>query len=380
MRHLLVTNDYPPKVGGIQSYLWEIYKRLPQDEVIVLCTPYEGSEQFDSEQTHRIIRVKQKVLLPTPNLARKIRELISKYQIDLVLFDPAAPVGLLGPRIGSPYGVILHGAEVTIPGRIPILKKFLGKVLRGAELVITAGQYSTREAERAAGCELPVSVVPPGVDIERFKPLSHHERNTARKIYNLKEGDEVVLTLSRLVPRKGMDILIRACAALKEKRPNLKLLVAGTGRDKARLEKIAKKTKAPVQFLAHVPDEEIPSLYGIADIFSMLCRIRWGGLEQEGFGIVFLEAAATGVPQIAGRSGGASEAVSENRTGKIVQNPKNIEEVIEKIESMLDNREQSVSMGKSSRDRAANQFSYDILAQKFHQAITKTIDELSQNI
>ena len=375
MRHLLVTNDYPPKVGGIQSYLWEIYRRLPQDEVTVLCTPYEGSEQFDSEQTHRIIRTKQKVLLPTPNLAGKIRELIFKHQIDLVLFDPAVPVGMLGPRIGSPYGVILHGAEVTIPGRVPILKNFLGKVLRGAELVITAGQYSTREAERAAGCELPVSVVPPGVDIERFKPLSHHERNTAREIYNLKEGDEVILTLSRLVPRKGMDVLIQACAALKEKRPNLKLLIAGTGRDKARLEKIAKKTKAPVQFLAHVPDKEIPSLYGMADIFSMLCRIRWGGLEQEGFGIVFLEAAATGVPQIAGRSGGASEAVSENRTGKIVQNPKNIEEVIEKIESMLNNREQSVSMGKSSRDRAANQFSYDILAQKFHQAITRTINE-----
>ena len=125
MKHLLVTNDYPPKIGGIQSYLWEIYRRLPQDEVTVLCTPYEDSEQFDSKQTHRIIRTKQKVLLPTPNLAKEIQAQVSKYQNDLVMFDPAVPVGILGPRIGSPYGVILHGAEVTIPGRIPILKEFL---------------------------------------------------------------------------------------------------------------------------------------------------------------------------------------------------------------------------------------------------------------
>ncbi len=379
MKHLLVTNDYPPKVGGIQSYLWEIYRRLPQDEVTVLCTPYEGSEQFDSEQTHRIIRTKQKVLLPTPSLAKEIQTLVSKYQIDLVMFDPGVPVGMLGPKIGSPYGVILHGAEVTIPGRIPILKEFLKKVLRGSELVITAGEYSTLEAERAAGCELPVSIVPPGVDIERFKPLSYEERNQTRKLYNLKEEDEVVLTLSRLVPRKGMDVLIRACSALKEKRPNLKLLIAGTGRDKARLEKIAKKTNAPVQFLSHVPDQAIPSLYGMADIFSMLCRVRWGGLEQEGFGIVFLEAAATGVPQIAGQSGGASEAVLENRTGEIVHNPKNIQEIVEKIELILDNREQSVVMGRTSRDRATSQFSYTILAQKFHQALAKTINELKEN-
>tara|TARA_B100001250_G_scaffold381114_1_gene373148 strand:- start:273 stop:1412 length:1140 start_codon:yes stop_codon:yes gene_type:complete len=379
MKHLLVTNDYPPKIGGIQSYLWEIYRRLPQDEVTVLCTPYEGSEQFDSKQTHRIIRTKQKVLLPTSNLAKEIQGLVLKHQIDLVMFDPAVPVGMLGPKIGSPYGVILHGAEVTIPGRVPILKKFLKKVLRGSELVITAGEYSTLEAERAAGCELPVSIVPPGVDIERFKPLSYEERNQTRKLYNLKEEDEVVLALSRLVPRKGMDVLIRACSALKEKRPNLKLLIAGTGRDKTRLEKIAKKTNAPVQFLSHVPDQAIPSLYGMADIFSMLCRVRWGGLEQEGFGIVFLEAAATGVPQIAGRSGGASEAVSENRTGKIVHNPKNIQEIIEKIELILDNREQSAVMGRTSRDRATNQFSYAILAQKFHQALAKTINGLKEN-
>ena len=135
MNHLLVTNDYPPKVGGIQSYLWEIYRRLPQAEVTVLCTPYEGCQAFDSKQTHKIIRTKQRVLLPVPKLAKQIRSIIIERNIDFVLFDPAVPVGILGPKIGIPYGVILHGAEVTIPGRIPVLKQILRKVLRNSQLV-----------------------------------------------------------------------------------------------------------------------------------------------------------------------------------------------------------------------------------------------------
>ena len=373
MKHLLVTNDYPPKIGGIQSYLWEIYRRIPQDEVIVLCTPFEGSQEFDLNQTHRIIRTRQKILLPTPVLARTIRKIVQENSIDIVLFDPAVPVGILGPRIGSPYGVILHGAEVTIPGRIPILKSLLGNVLRGSKLVITAGEYSTQEAERAAGCKLPVSIVPPGVDTKRFTPLSVSERNTVRAGLGLCEDDEIVLALSRLVPRKGMDTLIKAVSILQPSRPNLKLLIAGTGRDQIRLERIATKLSAPVKFLGHVSDELIPSLYGMADVFSMLCRVRWGGLEQEGFGIVFLEAAATGVPQIAGQSGGASEAVEEMETGLIVHNPKDEKETARKLLELLEDHGKCESMGKVSRERAVKKFSYDILAKEFHQALLGVI-------
>ncbi|MBA4810292.1 MAG: glycosyltransferase family 4 protein [Acidimicrobiales bacterium] len=373
MKHLLVTNDYPPKIGGIQSYLWEIYRRIPQDEVTVLCTPFEGSQEFDLNQTHRIIRTRQKILLPTPVLARTIRKIVQENSIDIVLFDPAVPVGILGPRIGSPYGVILHGAEVTIPGRIPILKSLLGNVLRGSKLVITAGEYSTQEAERAAGCKLPVSIVPPGVDTKRFTPLSVSERNTVRAGLRLCEDDEIVLALSRLVPRKGMDTLIKAVSILQPSRPNLKLLIAGTGRDQIRLERIATKLSAPVKFLGHVSDELIPSLYGMADVFSMLCRVRWGGLEQEGFGIVFLEAAATGVPQIAGQSGGASEAVEEMETGLIVHNPKDEKETARKLLELLEDHGKCESMGKVSRERAVKKFSYDILAKEFHQALLGVI-------
>ncbi|MBT95317.1 MAG: alpha-(1-2)-phosphatidylinositol mannosyltransferase [Acidimicrobiaceae bacterium] len=371
MNHLLVTNDYPPKVGGIQSYLWEIYRRLPQEEVTVLCAPHEDSQSFDSEQNHRIIRTKQRFLLPTPQLAKQIRAIVEEQKIEAVLFDPAVPVGILGPKIGIPYGVILHGAEVTIPGRVPVLKQILRRVLRGAKLVVTAGEYSTKEAERAAKAKLPVVIIPPGVDEKRFKPLTPESRSNARSKYNLKESDEVILTLSRLVPRKGMDALIKACAELKLSRPNLKLLVAGTGRDRSRLEFIAKRSKAPAIFLGHVADAEIPTLYGLADLFSMLCRVRWGGLEQEGFGIVFLEAAASGVPQLAGKSGGAGEAVLDGKTGKIISKPKDIQSIKNAISQLLDDEHDRSKMKKSSRLRAETKFSYDNLAIEFHRSILK---------
>ena len=369
MRHLLVTNDYPPKVGGIQSYLWEIYRRLPQDKVVVYTTPHPDSESFDQKQTHKIIRSKQRVLLPTRQVANQIRSLAEVENIDFIMYDPAVPIGILGPKIGIPYGVILHGAEVTIPGRVPIARSLIANVLQHAKLVVTAGDYSTKEAIRAAKQNLPVCVIPPGVDIDRFKPLDKQARSTIRERFNFKDDDEVILTLSRLVPRKGMDVLISATSELVKTRPRVHLLIAGTGRDLRRLKALAQSTNAPVTFLGFVSDNEVAELYGIADVFGMICRVRWGGLEQEGFGIVFLEAAACGVPQIAGRSGGADEAVLEGETGFVVDNPTDSNAVKQALEKLLTDSETRQEMGRNSRARAEKEFSYDYLAIKYWEAL-----------
>ena len=369
MRHLLVTNDYPPKVGGIQSYLWEIYRRLPQDKVVVYTTPHPDSESFDQKQTHKIIRSKQRVLLPTRQVANQIRSLAEVENIDFIMYDPAVPIGILGPKIGIPYGVILHGAEVTIPGRVPIARSLIANVLQHAKLVVTAGDYSTKEAIRAAKQNLPVCVIPPGVDIDRFKPLDEQARSTIRERFNFKDGDEVILTLSRLVPRKGMDVLISATSELMKTRPRVHLLIAGTGRDLRRLKALAQSTNAPVTFLGFVSDDQVAELYGMADVFGMICRVRWGGLEQEGFGIVFLEAAACGVPQIAGRSGGADEAVLEGETGFVVDNPTDSNAVRQALEKLLTDSETRQEMGRNSRARAEKEFSYDYLAIKYWEAL-----------
>ncbi|NBU37734.1 MAG: glycosyltransferase, partial [Actinobacteria bacterium] len=321
MKHLLVTNDYPPKIGGIQSLLWEWWRRLPSDSFAVLTSPYEGAAEFDAAQPYRIERTREPVLLPHPLMVKRINDMATDFGADFVVLDPALPLGLVGPALKLPYMVVLHGAEVTVPGRLPGSKQVLGHVLRGARHVIAAGGYPAREGEHAAGRALPTTVVPPGVDTKRFVPVDDASRAAVRSRFGIAPDDEVVLGVSRLVTRKGYDTVIRAVAQLAPHRPKLRLVIGSTGRDEQRLRSIAAETNAPVTFLGRVAHDDLPLLYGCADVFAMMCRNRWGGLEQEGFGIVFVEAAACGTPQIAGDSGGSAEAVVDGETGFVMANP-----------------------------------------------------------
>lgn len=362
MKHLLVTNDYPPKIGGIQSLLWEWWRRLPPDRFAVLTSPYAGADQFDAEQPYRIERTREPVLLPHPWMVRRIDHLADEVGADLVVLDPALPLGLVGPSLRLPYDVVLHGAEVTVPGRLPVSKQTLGWVLRRARHVVAAGGYPAAEAERAAGRSLPVTVVPPGVDVERFVPLDATGRVEARERLGLPADAELIVSISRLVPRKGFDTAIRAVAELAPRRPDLVLAIAGGGRDDARLRKLADELDAPVRFLGRVPNDDLPALYGCADVFTMLCRNRWGGLEQEGFGIVFVEAAACGVVQVAGDSGGAAEAVADGETGIVIHDPDDHREVARRFAELLDDPARREEMGRAARRRAEREFAYDVLA------------------
>lgn len=362
MKHLLVTNDFPPKIGGIQSLLWEWWRRLPPESFAVLTSPHKDAPAFDAEQPFRIERTREPVLLPHPFMVQRIRSFAKEFGADFVVLDPALPLGLVGPTLGIPYMVILHGAEVTVPGRLPGSKQVLGRVLRGAQHVIAAGGYPAREGVHAAGRELEHTVIAPGVDTDRFVPLSPAARTEARRHFGWSDSDEIVLGISRLVPRKGFDVLIRAVAQLAPHRPHLKLVIGSTGRDQQRLEKLAHELRAPVEFLGRVPHDDLPRLYGCADIFSMMCRNRWAGLEQEGFGIVFVEAAACGVPQIAGDSGGAAEAVLDNVTGFVMTDPTDASGLAARISTILDDEGLRVSMSKASRERAVAEFNYDVLA------------------
>ncbi len=357
MRHLLVTNDYPPKVGGIQNYLWELYRRLPPDEVVVLTRPHPGWREFDAAQDHRIIRVPQPVLIPEPWLAHQINDAVAAHDIGLVMVDPAFPLGALAPRMDHPYGVILHGAELAFPGRVPGTRQVVGEVLRKARLVVTAGDYSTVEAERAAGATLPIVEVPPGVDIDVYRPPAPDERAATRRSFGIGDDQLAVLTLSRLVPRKGMDRVIEAAALLAPTHPELVVLVAGSGRDRRRLERLAVASGSPTRFLGRVPEEVKPSLYGACDLFAMMCRVRWGGLEQEGFGIVFLEAAACGIPQVAGRSGGSAEAVAHDHTGLVVDRPDDAAATAQAIGALLDDSSREIRDGVGSAPLAPSRSS-----------------------
>jgi phosphatidylinositol alpha-1,6-mannosyltransferase len=332
---LLVTNDFPPKIGGIQSYLYELWRRLPPESTTVLTTPYAGAREWDQAQGFRVERTREPVLFPTPMLARRINALAREVGAGIIFLDPALPLGALGPRLdAAPWAVVLHGAEVTVPGRLPGSHRVLRRVLRGAAGVVAAGEYPAREAVRAAETSLPGLVVPPGVDVDRFTPAgSEAERRSARAAFGLDPDRLTIVAVSRLVPRKGFDVLLDAVSMLEL---DVQLVIAGDGRDRARLEARAHRLglDARVRFLGRVPDDALPAVYRCGDVFAMTCRERWGGLEAEGFGIVFLEAAASGVPAIAGRSGGSQEAVIDGTTGFVVD-PDDVTVLAHRIERLL---------------------------------------------
>jgi phosphatidylinositol alpha-1,6-mannosyltransferase len=370
MTHLFVTNDFPPKIGGIQTMLWELWRRLDPASFVVLTTPHPDAEAWDAEQPFRIVRAGSKVLLPTRALIGHIDAVAREAGARLVVLDPALPLGLVGPRLQSaPYAVVLHGAEVTVPGRLPVARRLLRHVLRGADLVVAAGGYPLAEGERAAGRPLPHVVVPPGVDTDRFVPLEEPARRATRARLGLPAAGPLVVSVSRLVPRKGMDVLIEAAARLAPAHPGLTVAIAGGGRDERRLERLVERTGAPVRLLGRVPHEDLPGLYACGDVFAMLCRNRWGGLEQEGFGIVFVEAAAAGVPQVAGDSGGAAEAVEDGVTGRVVADPRSPAAVASAIDALLRDHDGRARMAVAGRDRAVRDFSYDALAVRLGEAL-----------
>ena len=370
VKHLLVTNDFPPKIGGIQNLLYEWWRRLPSESFAVLTSPYSGSKQFDAAQSFEIRRTREPVLLPHPLMVRKINKMAKQFGAELVVLDPALPLGLIGPNLNLPYAVVLHGAEIVVPGRLPVVSRLLARVLNNAELIIASGSYPAAEASRVCRSSKRIEVITPGVDIQRFKVLSSEQRIEARKQFGVAEDAELIVGISRLVPRKGFDVLIRAVARLAIEFPKLRLIVGGDGRDRARLERIARELMSPTTFLGRVSDDDLPKLYGCADINAMLCRSRWVGLEQEGFGIVFAEAAACGVPQIAGRSGGASDAVDHDITGLIVEDPTRVDDVVSSLRRLLVDKSQLLKMGQASRLRAENLFDYDKLALKLGQVLS----------
>jgi phosphatidylinositol alpha-1,6-mannosyltransferase len=407
VRHILLTNDFPPKVGGIQSYLWELWRRLPPDDVTVLtASSYAGAEPWDRQQEFRIVRAREPVLLPQPHLAHKARELARSVRAEAFVIDPALPLGLIGPSLGLPYALVLHGAEVTVPGRLPGSRQLLARALRHASLLIAAGCYPEAEARRAMGqgeghsCQAvgtgsalspasqspPAVRVPPGVDTERFRPLAQIDRAAARARLGLSVTGPLVVSVSRLVPRKGMDTLIEGASAIAGRFPGLSVAISGAGRDRARLEKLAAKARARVDFLGRLPDEDLPDFYACGDVFALCCRSRWWGLEQEGFGIVLVEAAAAGLPCVTIGSGGAGEAVVDGETGVVVKgggegansSSRNLSSrerraqvvgVADALASILSDPLRARRMGEEGRRRAENELSYDILAVKLAGAL-----------
>lgn len=335
----------------------------------VLAPRHSDSEAFDRSVPYRVERAASRVLMPGRRVAARINSLAAACEADIVLLDPPLPTGLVSSRLERPFGTVVHGGVAT-QSRPPGVRRLLAKAIGGSRLVISAGRFAGDEVRRAMGTATPpIHVVSPGVDVGRFAVLDAPARQEARRRFGLRTDARIVLSLSRLVPRKGMATLVEAVAQLARSRPDLLLVIGGTGREEGRIRRTAGRTSAPVRMLGRVDEADMADLYGCADVFAMVCHDRWLGLEQEGFGIVFAEAAAAGIPSIAGDSGGAAEAVIDGKTGAIVGRPRDPAAVAEALVPLLDDATLRSRQGTAARRWAEQELSWDIAAARFLDAL-----------
>ncbi|MFD4183262.1 glycosyltransferase family 4 protein [Rhodococcus sp. NPDC058514] len=367
-RTLLVTNDFPPRPGGIQSYLQSFANALPADELVVYAPRWRGDshKKFDARQSFEVVRHPTTLMLPTPLVARRAAKLVRSRECDSVWFGAAAPLALLAPglrRAGAERIVAsTHGHEVGW-SMLPGARQALRRIGTTTDTVTYVSKYTRGRFASAFGAAAALEHLPPGVDTEVFRP-DPAARAELRARYGL--GDRpTVLCLSRLVPRKGQDVLIRALPRIRESIDGAVLVIVGGGPYQGRLRALAKETgmEDHVVFTGTVPSAELAAHHTIADVFAMPCRTRGAGLDVEGLGIVFLEASAAGVPVIAGRSGGAPETVRENETGHVVDG-RSVRQVADSVVSVLADRDRAAAMGAAGRAWVSERWRWDALAAK----------------
>ncbi|WP_137723786.1 glycosyltransferase family 4 protein [Prescottella subtropica] len=364
-RTLLVTNDFPPRPGGIQSYLHTFAGRLPADELVVYAPRWRGDShtRFDADQPYDVVRHPTTLMLPTPFVARRAATLVERYECDTVWFGAAAPLALLAPavrRAGARHVVAsTHGHEVGW-SMIPGARQALRRIGEHTDTVTFVSRYTRGRFASAFGADAALEHLPPGVDPDTFRP-DQAARAELRARYGLGERP-TILCLSRLVPRKGQDQLIRALPAIRRRIDGAVLVIVGGGPYAERLHALAETCGVAehVVFTGGVPAAELAAHHTIADVFAMPCRTRGGGLDVEGLGIVFLEASASGVPVIAGRSGGAPETVVEGETGFVVDGT-DVDDVAEKVIAVLSDPERAAAMGAAGREWVQAHWRWDVL-------------------
>ncbi|MEV5253484.1 glycosyltransferase family 4 protein [Streptomyces werraensis] len=369
---LIVTNDFPPRPGGIQAFLHNMALRLDPERVVVYASTWkrtreglEATAAFDAEQPFTVVRDRTTMLLPTPAATRRAVGLLREHGCTSVWFGAAAPLGLMAPalrRAGAERIVATtHGHEAGW-AQLPAARQLLRRIGESTDTITYLGEYTRSRIARALTPEAAARMVqlPPGVDEKTFHPGSGGDEVRAR--LGLTDRP-VVVCVSRLVPRKGQDTLIRAMPAILAAEPDAVLLIVGGGPYEKDLRRLAADTgvAASVRFTGSVPWSELPAHYGAGDVFAMPCRTRRGGLDVEGLGIVYLEASATGLPVVAGDSGGAPDAVLDGETGWVVPGASPAD-TADRVTTLLADPELRASMGRRGREWVEEKWRWDLLA------------------
>ncbi|MFE1290118.1 glycosyltransferase family 4 protein [Streptomyces sp. NPDC058751] len=376
---LIVTNDFPPRPGGIQAFLHNMALRLDPGRLVVYASTWkrgrEGAEAtaaFDAEQPFTVVRDRTTMLLPTPGATRRAVGLLREHGCTSVWFGAAAPLGLMAPalrRAGATRLVATtHGHEAGW-AQLPAARTLLRRIGESTDTITYLGEYTRSRIASALTPEAAARMVqlPPGVDERTFHPGSGGDEVRAR--LGLTDRP-VVVCVSRLVPRKGQDTLVLAMPRILAKEPDAVLLIVGGGPYEKDLRTLAAETgvAGSVRFTGAVPWSELPAHYGAGDVFAMPCRTRRGGLDVEGLGIVYLEASATGLPVVAGDSGGAPDAVLDGETGWVVRGG-SAEDAADRIVTLLGDPELRRRMGERGRAWVEEKWRWDLLAERLRELL-----------
>ncbi|MFD7960144.1 glycosyltransferase family 4 protein [Streptomyces zaomyceticus] len=376
---LIVTNDFPPRPGGIQAFLHNMALRLDPERIVVYASTWKRSREgieataaFDAEQPFTVVRDRTTMLLPTPRVTARATALLREHGCESVWFGAAAPLGLMAPALRAAGARRLvattHGHEAGW-AQLPVSRRLLRRIGEGTDTITYLGEYTR---SRIAAALAPAAAdrmrqLPPGVDEKTFHPDSGGAEVRAR----LGLSDRpVVVCVSRLVPRKGQDTLIRAMPRILRRVPDAVLLIVGGGPYEKDLHRLAAETgvAGSVRFTGAVPWSELPAHYGAGDVFAMPCRTRRGGLDVEGLGIVYLEASATGLPVVAGDSGGAPDAVLDGETGWVVRG-ESAEDTADRVSTLLLDPELRARMGERGRAWVEEKWRWDLLAERLKELL-----------
>jgi phosphatidylinositol alpha-1,6-mannosyltransferase len=364
---LLVTNDFPPRPGGIQLFVHNLALRQPAGSLVVYASTWPSHDRrraakFDADQPFEVVREDTGMLLPTPAVARRAAALARAHGCDTVWFGAAAPLGLLAAGLRRRSGIgravaQTHGHEAgwaALPGARTLLRR----IADGVDVVTYLGEYFRSRLDRVMHGRTALHRLAPGVDADQYHP--DVDGSEIRRRYGLSDRP-VIVCVSRLVPRKGQDALIRALPAIRKRVPDAALLLVSGGPYRAALQRLA--ANQDVVFTGSVPWAELPAHYAAGDVFAMPCRTRRGGLDVEGLGIVYLEASATGLPVVAGDSGGAPDAVREGETGYVVDG-RDLAAIADRTATLLADRDLARRLGAAGRAWVENEWRWDTQADR----------------
>lgn len=372
-RILLVTNDFPPRPGGIQSYLQELVTHLAgSHEVTVYAPRWKGCERYDAAADYQVVRHPTSLMLPSPGVRQRMVDLIRSQHSDVVWFGAAAPLALLSSAAKAAGAAVTaastHGHEVGW-SMLPVARSALRQIGESTDVITYVSRYTRGRFAAAFGPRAALEHLPSGVDTGRFRP-DPAAREELRHRYGLGERPTIVC-VSRLVPRKGQDMLIEALPAIRERVDGAALVIVGGGPSAEPLRALASRVGVDehVVFTGGVPWEELPAHHAMGDVFAMPCRTRGAGLDVEGLGIVFLEASACGVPVVAGNSGGAPETVRDGETGLVVDG-RSVPAITDAIVQILSDPVRAAAMGEAGRTWVTDNWRWDHQAARFAELVS----------